>query len=444
MTHTKTRPFFFILTLTFTLVSLGSSVSQADVPSPEELSRRIDLLAGELETLRLGEVAAKADQKQFGLGPAASKVYRNKQGVSIGGYGELVYQNFNSKRDSGAEVAPQDQINFQRLVMYFGYKFSDKLILNTELEFEHASSAGNRAGQNGSWGLEFAYIDYQWDPRLSLRAGNLLVPMGWINELHEPTVFLGVRRPDVEQTILPSTWRENGVGIYGDWQSLTYRSYLLNGFDAGSCRASSCGNGGFDASGIRGGRQNGSRALSEDLAWVSRVDWTPVAGATLGGSYYRGDAGQDQTTESIPDLPIQIAELHFEYRLKGWELRGLGASTWIKNGAAFNAARDPVLTGASSIGSRQYGFYGQLGRTFGVESGSPWIKTPFVRYEQWDTQAQVPNGYSRDPGRQQRSLTLGVQFKTQDQLVLTAEFQNFANAANTGLDQVNLGMGFIF
>jgi hypothetical protein len=413
--------------------------------SNAELERRIDLLAQEIEGLRLGEVAARADQMQYGLGPAASKVYRAKPGVSIGGYGEFLYQNFNSTRDSGVDAPVQDQINFQRLVLYFGYKFSDRLVLNTELEFEHASSAGNRSGQNGSWGLEFAYIDYQWDPRLGLRAGNLLIPMGWINELHEPTVFLGVRRPDVEQAILPSTWRENGAGIYGDWGSLSYRSYVVNGFDAGSCRAASCGNAGFDASGIRGGRQNGSRALAQDLAWVSRLDWMPVAGSTLGGSVYVGDAGQDQTTESIEDVPVRIAELHLEYRRSGWEIRGLGAHSWVGNAAGLNAARDPALTGSAGVGSRQYGFYGQLGRALGAGSGL--VTTPFVRYEQWDTQAEVPAGFSRDPARFQRSLTWGVQLRPNgagDQLVLTAEYQNFSNGAGSGLDQLNLGMGFIF
>lgn len=407
-----------------------------------ELLRRMDLLAQEIHSLKLGEVAARADQQQFGLGPAASKVYRNKQGVSIGGYGEMVYQNFDRTRDDGSEAALQDQLNFQRLVLYFGYKFTDRLILNTELEFEHASSAGNRSGQNGSWGLEFAYLDYQVMPELNFRAGNLLVPMGWINELHEPTVFLGVRRPDVEQTILPSTWRENGLGIYGDYQSLSYRSYFINGFDAGGCRGSSCSNGGFDASGIRGGRQNGSRALAQDFSWVSRLDWTPFHGVIVGASHFMGDAGQDQSNKSVADLPIRITDLHLEFRRSGWELRALGAKTSIQNVAEFNNAK--ALSGAAGVGSEQYGFYFQLGRAFGLGASVQHQLTPFVRYEQWNPQASVADGFVSNPALLQRSLTTGLQLKTEDQVVITGEYQNFSNGAESALNQFNLGVGFIF
>ncbi|NDD93021.1 hypothetical protein EBZ37_13180, partial [bacterium] len=205
--------------------------------SDTELNRRIEILAQEINNLKLGEVAAKADQIQYGMGPAASKVYRHKQGVSIGGYGELVYQNFDRKKDDNSAAPLTDQIDLQRVVLYFGYKFSDRLLFNTEIELEHASSASNLDGKKGSWGLEFAYLDYQVSSGLNFRAGNLLIPMGWVNELHEPTVFLGVRRPDVEQKILPSTWRENGLGVYGDVSSLSYRSYIINGFDAGGCRS---------------------------------------------------------------------------------------------------------------------------------------------------------------------------------------------------------------
>ena len=412
--------------------------------SDTELNRRIEILAQEINNLKLGEVAAKADQIQYGMGPAASKVYRQKQGVSIGGYGELVYQNFDRKKDDNSAASLTDQIDLQRVVLYFGYKFSDRLTLNTEIEFEHASSASNLDGKKGSWGLEFAYLDYQVSSGLNFRAGNLLIPMGWVNELHEPTVFLGVRRPDVEQKILPSTWRENGLGVYGDISSLSYRSYIINGFDAGGCRSTSCDNKGFEASGIRGGRQNGSYALAQDLSWVSRLDWNAAPGATLGVAYFMGDAGQDQTNKSIPDLPIQIADLHFEFRRDGWEIRALGAMTWIKNAAEFNAAKTEASTGAGGIGSKQYGFYGQLGRSFSMKKSSGLLLTPFLRYEQWNTQADVASGFSPNPAQLQRSLTSGAQFKIEDQVVVTGEYQNLANGAGTGLNQFNLGLGFIF
>ncbi len=420
----------------------GLSHAQTTSPATEELLRRIDLLAGEVEALKLGEVAARADVSQYGFGPAASKVYRSKQGVSIGGYGEIQYYDFDSSTKT-------DQANLQRLVMYLGYKFSDRVIFNSEIEFEYAASSGNREGKSGAWGVEFAYLDFLLRPELNIRAGNLLVPMGFVNELHEPTIFLGVRRPDIERVILPTTWRENGVGLFGDIGAVTYRSYLITGFDAGGCRNGTCANKGFDASGVRGGRQNGSQASAEDWAWVTRADFSPAMGATFGGSVYFGDSGQDQTVKSSPDLPTRIAELHAEVRRSGVEFRALGAMTWIGNVAQLNAARTAALDasnpldGDKSVGSRQYGFYGQLGYQL-ASLGWDVMLTPFVRYEQWNTQARVPAGYSSNPANFQKSVTTGLQYKPVDQVVVTADYQNFSNGAGTAIDQFNLGLGFIF
>src|SRR5690606_5504586 len=117
-----------------------------------------------------------------------------------------------------------------------------------EIEFEHAST-----GQGGEVSVEFAYLDYLATPHLGVRAGMVLVPMGFVNELHEPTTFLGTTRPLTESTIIPTTWRENGAGVFGDIGDFSYRAYVINGLDAvggGSSRA-----GGFSAAGLRGGRQ---------------------------------------------------------------------------------------------------------------------------------------------------------------------------------------------
>ncbi len=417
------------------VMNVSSPMARAEPAlSVDELMRRIDVLASEVETLKLGEVAARADQRQYGLGPAASKVYRSRQGVSVGGYGEIQYSDYGSSTRA-------DTANQQRLVMYLGYKFSDRIIFNSELEFEYASSSGNRDGKNGSWGVEFAYLDFFWLPELNFRLGNILVPLGFVNELHEPTVFLGVRRPDIESAILPTTWREVGAGVFGGSGNWTYRSFLLTGFDAGGCRGSSCGNNGFDASGVRGGRQNASRATAEDWAWVTRVDYSPAPGATVGGGLFWGDSGQDQTDSSVPDVPTTIAELHAEYRRSGVELRALGAMTWIGNAAELNAAKG--FSGTQSVGSRQYGAYVQLGYQLS-SLGLDLMLTPFVRHERWDTQAAVPAGFQRNPARAQSSWTYGLQYKPLDQIVLTADFQDFSNGAGTAIDQFNLGLGFIF
>src|SRR5436309_5161415 len=154
-----------------------------------ELERKIEVLAGEIEAMRIGE-AAEAKGSDYGLGPAASKIYRTERGLSIGGYGEMLYSHFGSPQPARADL--------ERAVLYVGYKFNDRWLLNMEVEHEHAGEEVD---------VEFAYLDYLWRPEANFRAGLLLVPMGFLNELHEPTVYLGARRPDVEQLIIPATWR---------------------------------------------------------------------------------------------------------------------------------------------------------------------------------------------------------------------------------------------
>ena len=140
--------------------------------TPEKLAvieGQIDALAGELERLRLGNTVAKADTSQYGLGQAASKVYRTEQGLSIGGYGEVRLRSYHNQDDDNQN----DVFDALRAVLYVGYKFNDNWIFNSEIEFEHGSTSAS-----GSASLEFATLDYLWKPGLNLRAGLLLAPRG--------------------------------------------------------------------------------------------------------------------------------------------------------------------------------------------------------------------------------------------------------------------------
>src|SRR5438477_50729 len=85
--------------------------------------------------------------------------------------------------------------------------------IEREIEVEHAVSASDKGGEVE---VEFAYLDYLFSKSLRARAGLMLIPMGLVNELHEPPTFLGALRPDVEERLIPSTWRELGAGVYGD------------------------------------------------------------------------------------------------------------------------------------------------------------------------------------------------------------------------------------
>ena len=401
-----------------------------------EIERRIDVLTREIEKLKLGEAAAvpppRAETGGYGVGPSAAKVY-GRDGLSIGGYGEALYQNFAKTDQSGAPSGGEDQITLLRAVLYVGYKFDRHFVLNTEIEYENAVVASDKGGEAE---VEFAYLDYMHSRAFNARAGLVLIPMGLVNELHEPTTFLGARRPDVEDVILPTTWRELGAGLYGNAGPLTYRGYFVNGLNAK----------GFDAAeGIREGRQEGSEALASSWAFTGRVDYTGLPGLLVGASVFTGNSGQGALTPSGREVkaPTTVVDAHLDWRWRGVWLRGLYAHTTIGDAALVNELNGFV--GDESVGSRQQGWYVQGAfDVLSLTAGSRAALFPFVRYEEWDTQASVPTGYERNPANDVQQLTLGVSYKPIDRIVVKADWQQRRNASRTGVDQWNVALGYVF
>jgi hypothetical protein len=396
-----------------------------------ELQREIDVLTREIESLKIRqtEKPVLADTQQYGLGAAASKVYRAQPGLSLGGYGEFLYQNLAARTDAGARVTARDNADALRAVLYAGYKFNDRILLNSEIEFEHGST-----GAGGEASLEFGYLDFMVRPDTGIRAGLVLVPMGFINERHEPTAFLGSRRPLTERSIIPATWREMGVGAFGELGPISGRAYVVTGLNAAR----------FSGSGIRSGRGNGAQSLAEDFALTGRVDWQPLVGTTVGASGYNGKSGQGAVVNNETlHARVALYDLHAEARLRGLWVRALLVRGTVDEAARINRLNN--LSGASSVGKKFGGWYGELGydiaalRRFGEQS-----LTPFMRYEQFDTQHSVPAGFGRNRANDQTLTTFGVQYKPLAQAVIKLDYQNVDNEAGTGTNQWNLALGYIF
>ena len=421
---------------------LSAQQAEADSVDLEELEERIEALTRELEAMRLGgDVVSQADTSVLGFGPAASKVYGVSQGVSLGGYGEVVYENFSDEQEDGTPSGATDQLDALRGIVYVGYKFNDRLLFNSEIEWEHGST-----GQAGSVSLEFAYIDYLLSDAFGLRGGLLLSPMGFVNELHEPPIFLGANRPVVESRIIPTTWRENGIGLFGQSGDFDYRVYVMNSLDAvggGSSNAS-----GFSSSGLRGGRQKGSKALAEDFSVVGRLDYVGTLGLTVGTSLYVGAQGhgRDLPGGGELDAGTTIWEGHAEYRAQGLSLRGLYALATVDEVAALNELKgiDPLVNPSASIGERLQGGYLEAGYDVLTTAATSHQLIPFVRYEWLNTQEEVPTGFSADPANDDTFLTLGFSWKPIPQVVGKVDYQIHENEAETGVNQFNVALGYLF
>jgi len=408
----------------------------------QSIEDKISVLAEEIDNIKSASVVADPTYEQvYGSAPAASKVYLKDKGLSIGGYGELLVGQVRENSDNVVDT--------ERVVLYFGYKFTDRIIFNSELEFEHATTESNKDGQDGSVSVEFALLDFLLWPELNLRGGLLLAPFGIINEIHEPTTFFGVFRPAVETQIIPTTWRENGLGIFGDIDlgsagGINYRSYAMNSFDAR----------GFRAANNRSLRIRGSRARFNDIAWVSRVEYEPLPYIAFGGSLFLGNTGQNVTIEN-EESPFngdkfsgffQMYEADVQFQYSGFEGRALVVYTTLDDGARINALND--LTGEDSVGTEQWGYYvvGAYNVLSLADFSSQYAQylAPFVRWEQYDTQAKVPTGFSRNPANDRNDLTIGLNYKPIPNVVIKAEYQYLDNQANNSDNQFNFGLGYVF
>jgi hypothetical protein len=415
-----------------------------DSGSTAELERRLDLVTRELEKLKLGEASApRALEPMHGLGPAASKVYGVEGGVSIGGYGESLYEDFAARRDDGTRTGGTSVADLLRAVLYFGYKFNDRIVFNSELEFEHATT-GEGAEQRGEASVEFANLDFLLSKPANIRAGLVLIPVGFINELHEPPTFLGARRPDVETLVIPATWRELGVGVFGDAGSFSYRAYLVDGFDAK----------GFSPDeGLREGRQGGSQASARDLGFVARGDFHGLPGLLAGASFYAGDSGQGAETAAgrVIDGRVTLYDIHAEYGFKGFQFRGLWTVASVDDAGAISRdilgldPADPNMA-TSSVGSRITGWYLQAAYDALSWMGerSRQSVTPFIRYERFDTQDRVPAGFLTDGGNDVRVMTYGVAYKPISSITIKVDLQNYTRGDGSGTDQINAALGYIF
>ena len=395
----------------------------------QELRRRIDLLAAELELLRSGESPqaelTAARRESLGLAPSAAATYsRTTQGVSLAGYGEMLLENFDDTDESGVGSAPTTRLDFLRAILYAGYRFNDKFLFNSEIEIEHSNEIS----------VEFAYVDYLANDNLTLRGGMILLPLGLVNEFHEPTVFTGAKRPETEQRILPTTWRENGAGILGTAGLVNFRAYVTNGLRGA----------GFSSAGLRGGRQNGGKALAANLAFSGRLDVTPIPGVVTGIGLYKGGSGQEQVVVDGTRLDVgtTVIELHGQAQMRGFDLRALFAQGSVDE--AGHVSRALNLPADSPIADTMQGGYVQASYNVFSQTTTQLALSPYVRYEQIDTQHKVPTGFARDLRRDGTFKTLGIEVKPIPNVAIKTDYQWITNEAGTGRNQFNVNLGYAF
>ncbi len=385
----------------------------------QDLERKIDILADEIAALKASQSNIGSNQTAHGLGQAASKVYFINQGLSIGGYGEITYnlKDAEDEDNNGTDRDPQTEA--LRNIIYLGYKYNDKWILNTEIEIEHVNEVFT----------EFLYLDYLASEKLSYRFGLSLIPMGLTNELHEPIYFNSVNRPEVEKYLLPSTWRENGIGAFGKVGNFSYKAFLFNGPDGDAIAAK-------PSNGIRSGRKkggaNGKKDASTSLI-VLNGNYALNTATSFGGSIAKG-AGSSTSSE---DLELTIAELHASYRNKALAVKFLASRADINNADDWNDAN------ANKMAEVMDGFY--IEASYDIEGTQGSVYTPFVRFSEYDLQKEFDEDVvANDRSLYRTNTVVGLAYKPIDRLVFKADYSYKHRGDDTGVNELNLGLGFVY
>jgi len=328
--------------------------------------------------------------------------------TTIGGYGELHYNNLDG---SGGE-SDKKEIDLHRFVLFFGHEFTDDIRFFSEVEYEHGV-AGD--GQVGEVEIEQAFVEFDLNNQNTARVGVALLPVGIINETHEPTTFYGVERNPVEKNIIPATWWAGGVGLFGEvapgWG---YDVVLHEGLKVSDALDIDP-----DRYDVRSGRQKSGKAKADDLAGTARLKWTGIPGVEIAGTVqYQSDItqGKDKTAGSA-----WLYEVHADIERGPFGLRALYAM-WDLNG------KGPESTG----GDEQEGFYIEPSWQFNDKFGV------FTRFNQWDNRA----GNSSKTDQQQ--VDVGLNWWPIEDVVLKADYQWQDNDDDKERDGFNLGFGYVF
>ena len=193
------------------------------------------------------------------------------------------------------------RLDFHRFVLLVTHSFSPRIRFVGELELEHAFVEGLE--EAGELELEQAYVDFLLDRSFNVRAGMMLMPIGIINERHEPPVFYGVERPFIDTVIIPTTWFDVGAGVHGEvGRGWRYRAFVVAPLNAAEFNADK---------GIREGRQKGSEANVGRPAVTGRLEYVGVRGLTLGASGWSGRSGFEFRPRF--DVPVSVAEADARY-----------------------------------------------------------------------------------------------------------------------------------
>jgi hypothetical protein len=397
----RLAPLATAIALTFG-TSVAAVAEEADAQSPvtrAELEQKINELESLLDE-RLGLLADSID----------SSVQVPKNRVHIGGYGEMHYNSLTANDED------KRQLDLHRMVLFFGYDFSDSVRFVSEFEVEHTLVSGG--SEHGAVEIEQAYVELDVFNDAQFRTGVMLMPIGIVNETHEPPTFYGTERPIIETTIIPSTWYSAGISLSKTFDNgLSYDVLLTEGLKTEDPTTSDDA----DPFYLKGGKQKASYSDAFDLAVTGRLRYRGITGLEL-ATYGQYQPDLDQSAEESYADSATLLGGHAIYQFGTLTATALFARWDVAGDAAKAAGKDVQQGGYVELSHRQ-------NEKWGV----------FTRHSAWSEQ--------EDDSATQTDF--GVNYYPHPDVVFKADYQLQNDDAesrediNSG-DGFNLGMGYQF
>ena len=361
----------------------------------------------------------------------------NASGGGVGttafwGYGELNY-NHPTARASDA------QADLRRAVLGFNHVFDDATRVYGELEWEHAIASADDKGESE---IEQLYVEHALGANYGVRAGLMLVPLGLLNEHHEPVNYYGVERNFVETAIIPSTWREGGVALYGNTESgLNWNIGIGTGPNLGKWDATASEGRESPLGSIH---QELQLAKARDPSIYAAANWQGVPGLLLGGGVFTGKIGQGQTDPPVDRSRLLLGEVHARWQPGPFDFSALYTRGTISRTQDLNLT---FLGQPTPVPKEFWGGYVQ-GAWRAVQWGESTL-APFLRYEAFNTAsayAPQPQGLGAAALPTERVWTAGLNYFLNSNVVFKVDYQHFNNAdEELGYgNRFNLGVGYQF
>lgn len=388
MKHISTKT---ALALLFTMPGLVMAANPQ-----HRLQTELDALKRQNQLI-MERLDATIDQVERRKGPVGSADTR------IGGYGELHFNKLDNNKSGGTD---KNEIDLHRFILFVGHDFNKDIRLWSELEVEHTKVDD----KGGEVAIEQAYIEIDLTENVLTRAGVILVPVGILNETHEPPTFYGVERNNVEKYIIPTTWREGGVSLNGHSGALSYDLFIHSGLQTSAA----------DDYAVRAGREAVRQAQADKLAYTARLKWTGIAGFEVAASLQQ-QTDITQGTDSSAGAATLLTT-HAAWQNGLFSLRVLYA-IWSLDGSG------PAAVGAD----KQSGWYVEPSYKLTPRLGV------FARVSNWDNQVNSASD------TETTQTDIGFNYWPHDDVVLKLDYQTQDTPVGSNeYDGINLAVGYQF